>query len=170
MLFGGYGVDPDSYLFATGTSGRNNELVLVQHPGTPDESRRKVAASVAYAQVDAAARAVYYTTSSGDGLYRFDLDSGEQRFVSPKVSSVTTNGWRVVDGRIWYLSGVEVKPVVLHELDPTTGEEHELKRIDIALKDVNFSVTPHRDAIVLSQIGTEDTDVGMFTLTPAAAH
>ncbi len=170
ILFGGYGVEPDSYLFATGTSGRNNELVLVQHPGTPGESRRKVAASVAYAQVDAAARAVYYTTSSGDGLYRFDLDSGAQRFVSPKVSSVTTNGWRVVDGRIWYLSGFEVKPLVLHELDPTTGEERELKRIDIALKDVNFSVAPSRDAIVLSEIGTEDTDVGMFTLTPAAAH
>ena len=63
-----------------------------------------------------------------------------------------------------------MKPVVLHDLDPATGEEHELKRIDIALKDVNFSITPARDAMVLSEIGTEDTDVGMFTLTRAAAH
>jgi hypothetical protein len=83
------------------------------------------------------------------------------------VSSVTTNGWRIVDGHIWYLTGVELKPIVLHDLDPATGEERELKRIDIALKDVNFSITPARDAIVLAEIGSEDTDVGLFTLTRA---
>ncbi len=170
VLFGGYAVEPDSYFVGVGASGRSNELALVKHAGTPDESRRHIAMGVAFAQVDAAAHAIYYTASSGEGLYRFDLDSGEQRFVTPKVSSTTTLGWRVVDGHIWYLSGVEVKPVVLHDLDPATGEEHELKRIDIALKDVNFSVTPKRDAMVLSQIGTEDTDVGMFTLTRTSAH
>jgi Tol biopolymer transport system component/DNA-binding winged helix-turn-helix (wHTH) protein len=168
VLFGSYGVEPDSYVVALGESGRGNELVLVNRPGTPDESRRPIATGVAFAQVDAAARAVYYTASSGEGLYRFDLERGEQRFVTPKVSSVTTNGWRIVDGHIWYLTGIEVKPLVLHDLDPATGEERELKRIDIALKDVNFSITPARDAIVLSQIGTEDTDVGVFTLTRAA--
>jgi Tol biopolymer transport system component/DNA-binding winged helix-turn-helix (wHTH) protein len=168
VLFGGYGVEPDSYLLAIGTSGRNNELVLMSHPGKTDESRRHVASSVAFAQVDPKARTVYYTTSAGDGLYRYDLDTGKQRFVSPKVSSVTTNGWRVVDGHIWYMTGFEVRPVVLHDLDPATGAEHEIRRIDIALKDVNFSVTPDQSALVLSQIGTEDTDVGMFTLTRAA--
>jgi len=133
-------------------------------------SRRRIASGVAFAQADAAAHAIYYTASSGEGLYRFDLSSGERRFVTPKVSSVTTLGWRVVDGHIWYLTGVEVKPVVLRDLDPATGEEHELKRFDIALKDVNFSITPNRDAIVLAEIGAEDTDVGMFTLTRAATH
>jgi hypothetical protein len=170
ILFGGYGVEPDSYVVAIGASGRSNELVLVRHPGTGDESRQRIASAVAFAQVDADAHAVYYTASAGDGLYRFDLDTGAQRFVTPKVSSVTTNGWRVVDGHIWYLSGFGVKPVVLRDLDPATGDEHELKRLDITLKDVNFSVTPKRDAIVLSEIGTEDTDVGMFTLTRAAAR
>jgi hypothetical protein len=86
------------------------------------------------------------------------------------VSSVTTLGWRVVDGHIWYLTGVEVKPVVLRELDPATGDVRELKRLDIGLKDVNFSITPGRDAIVLAEIGTENTDVGMFTLTRAATQ
>ena len=170
VLFGGYAAEPDSYFLAVGASGRSDELVLVSHPGTPDESRRRIASGVAFAQVDAAAHAIYYTASSGEGLYRFDLSSGEQRFVSPKVSSVTTLGWRVVDGHIWYLTGVEVKPVVLRDLDPATGEERELKRFDIGLKDVNFSITPKRDAIVLAQIGTEDTDVGMFTLTRAATQ
>jgi hypothetical protein len=170
VLFGGYAVEPDSYFVGVGASGRSNALALVEHAGTPDESRRHIAAGVAFAQVDAAAHAIYYTASSGEGLYRFDLDSGEQRFVTPKVSSTTTLGWRVVDGHIWYLTGVEVKPVVLHDLDPATGEERELKRINIALKDVNFSITPNRDAMVFSEIGTEDTDVGMFTLTRASAH
>jgi Tol biopolymer transport system component len=167
VLFGGYGVEPDSYLVAIGAAGRNNDLVLLTHPGTPDETRRRIASGVAFAQADPDAHAVYYTATSGEGLYRFDLASGEQRFVSPKVSSVTTNGWRIVDGHIWYLTGVELKPIVLHDLDPATGEERELKRIDIALKDVNFSITPGRDAIVLAEIGSEDTDVGLFTLTRA---
>jgi len=170
VLFGGYAVEPDSYFVAVGASGRNNELMLLKHPGTPDESRRDIAAGVAFAQVDAAAHAIYYTSSSGEGLYRFDFDSGERRFVTPKVSSVTTLGWRVVDGHIWYLTGIEVRPVVLRDLDPATGEERELKRLDIALKDVNFSITPQRDAMVLSEVGTEDTDVGMFTLTRASSH
>ncbi|HEY6893624.1 MAG TPA: winged helix-turn-helix domain-containing protein [Rhodanobacteraceae bacterium] len=170
VLFGGYGVEPGSYVVAFGASGRNNELVLLSRAGTADESRRRIASGVAFAQVDMAAHAVYYTASSGEGLYRVDLDRDEQRFVTPKVSSVTTNGWRVVDGHIWYLTGVEVKPVVLHDLDPATGEEREVKRIGIGLKDVNFSITPARDAIVLAEIGTEDTDVGMFTLTRAAAR
>ena len=168
VLFGGYAGEPDSYFLAVGASAQSDELVLVNHPETSDESRRRIASGVAFAQADAAAHAIYYTASSGEGLYRFDLSSGERRFVTPKVSSVTTLGWRVVDGHIWYLTGVEVKPVVLRDLDPATGEEHELKRFDIALKDVNFSITPNRDAIVLAEIGAEDTDVGMFTLTRAA--
>ena len=170
VLFGGYGAEPDTYLVGAGASGRNNELVLLKHPGARDESRRRIASGVAFAQVDADAHAVYYTVSSGEGLYRFDLNTGEQRFVTAKVSSTTTLGWRVVDGHIWYLTGVEVRPVVLRDLDPATGDEREVKRLDIALKDVNFSITPKRDAMVLSEIGTEDTDVGMFTLTRAAAH
>lgn len=170
VLFGGYAAEPDTYFVAVGASGRNNELMLIAHPGAPDESRKRIASGVAFAQADPAAHAIYYTASSGEGLYRFDPASGEQRFVTPKVSSTTTLGWRVVDGHIWYLTGIEVKPVVLRDLDPATGEEHELKRLDIALKDVNFSITPKRDAIVLSEVGTEDTDVGMFTLTRAGAR
>jgi Tol biopolymer transport system component/DNA-binding winged helix-turn-helix (wHTH) protein len=170
VLFGGYAVEADSYFMGVGASGRNNELILVDHPGTPDESRRRIASGVAFAQADAGAHAIYYTASSGEGLYRFDLAGGEQRFVTSKVSSVTTLGWRVVDGHIWYLTGVEVKPVVLRDLDPATGDVRELKRLDIGLKDVNFSITPGRDAIVLAEIGTENTDVGMFTLTRAATQ
>jgi hypothetical protein len=139
----------------------------VTHPGESDESRKSIESGVAFAQLDASTRSIYYTTTAGDGLYRYAIDSGEKRFISPKVSSVTTNGWRIVDGHVWFVTGVETKPVVLHDLDPATGEERVLGRLDITLKDVNFSVMPDRSAIVLSQIGSEDTDVGMFTLTRA---
>ena len=121
VLFGGYAGEPDTVFMAVGASGRNDELVLATHPGTPEESRRRIASGVAFAQVDAPAHALYYTASSGEGLYRFDLDSGERRFVTANVSSITTLGWRVVDGHIWYLTGVEVKPVVLRDLDPAFG-------------------------------------------------
>jgi Tol biopolymer transport system component/DNA-binding winged helix-turn-helix (wHTH) protein len=167
VLFGGYGVDPDTYLVAIGASGRADQLVLVTKPGEPDESRKVIESGVAFAQPDPVSRGIYYTTTAGDGLYRYALDTGESRFVSPKVSSVTTNGWRVVDGHIWYLTGVEVKPVALHDLDPATGDERVLGHFNIVLKDVNFSVMPDRKSVVLSQIGTEDTDVGVFTLTRA---
>jgi Tol biopolymer transport system component/DNA-binding winged helix-turn-helix (wHTH) protein len=168
ILFGAY-ADADSYLFAIGSSGRNNELVLVRHPRQPDESRQSIESGIAFAQVDADLHAVYYTTTAG-GLYRYDLDSGDKRFISSSISSVTANGWRVVGGHIWYLTGFEVKPIVLHDLDPATGEEHVLSRMDISLKDVNFSVMPDRKSFVLSEIGTEDTDVGMFTLTHVETH
>ena len=170
ILFGGYGVDPDTYLIAVGASGRANQLVLVKKPGEPDESRRIIESGVAFAQSDPVSRGIYYTTTAGDGLYRYALDTGESRFVSQRVSSVTTNGWRVVDGHIWYLTGIEVKPVTLHDLDPATGEESVLGQFDVTLKDVNFSVTPDRKSLVLSQIGTEDTDIGMFTLKRNDVH
>src|SRR6478735_10626335 len=104
-----------------------------------EDRRRRIESGIAFAQVDAKLRAVYYTTTA-DGLYRYDLDHGDKRFISSKVSSVTTNGWRVVDGHIWYLTGFEVRPIVLHDLDPATGEERVLDRMAISVKDVNFTV------------------------------
>jgi Tol biopolymer transport system component/DNA-binding winged helix-turn-helix (wHTH) protein len=170
ILFGGYGVDPDTYLIAVDAAGRANELVLVTKPGERGETRKVIESGVAFAQPDAASRSIYYTTTAGDGLYRYALDTGESRFVSAHVSSVNTNGWRVVDGRIWFLTGIEVKPIALRELDPATGEERVLGYFDVTLKDVNFSVMPDRKSVLLSQIGTEDTDIGTFTLKRAVTH
>jgi Tol biopolymer transport system component/DNA-binding winged helix-turn-helix (wHTH) protein len=163
VLLGAFGVDADSYVMATGASASDDSLVLVRHPGEAGETRQLIASGVAFMQVDAASRAIYYTTTNGEGLYRYAIDGGQTRFVSPIVSSLTTNGWRVVDGRIWYVAGIEMRPIVLHELDPETGEERELGRFDASLRDVNFSAAPN-GRIVLSVIGSEDTDVGAFTL------
>lgn len=164
VLFGAYGIDADSYLVVSGSSGKNNKLVLVTHPGTPDETRRIIESSVAYARVDRAHRAIYFTTTAGRGLYRLDIDSGQKRFVSAKVNAVSMNGWRIVDGRVWYLEGVNDKPVHVREIDPDTGTDRLIGKLDVGLRDLDFSPTPDRKSVVLSQLGTEDTDVGMFRL------
>ncbi|HEY6984665.1 MAG TPA: winged helix-turn-helix domain-containing protein [Rhodanobacteraceae bacterium] len=164
VLIGAYGVDPDSYLIGVGTLARDDKLLLVTHPGSADEARRVLATSVAYLDVDPAARLIYYTGVQR-GLFSRGFDDGDEaRFVTPKVTAVALNGWRVVDHHIWYMTGVGDKPAILHEIDPANGQEHEVARLNVALQDINFSVTPQRDGVIVSQVGVEDTDVGMFDL------
>lgn len=167
VLLGGYGVDPDSYLIAVGTLARDDKLVLVTHPGSVDETRRELASSVAHFELDPVARLIYYTAVER-GLFRRGFDNGEPVFVSPKVNALSLNGWRVVEGRIWYITGVGDKPAILHEMDLDTGEEHEIARLNAALNDINFSVTPQRDGVIVAPVGVEDTDVGGFDLVHAA--
>lgn len=167
VLLGGYGVDPDSYLIAVGTLARDDKLVLVTHPGRVDETRRELASSVAYFELDPMARLIYYTAVER-GLFRRGFDNGEPVFVSPKINALALNGWRVVEGRIWYITGVGDKPAILHEMDPDTGEEHEIARLNAALDDINFSVTPQRDGVIVAPVGVEDNDVGGFDLVRAA--
>ena len=167
VLFGIYGPDPDTYLIAIGTSGRDNQLFLVEHPATPDEKRRALASSVAYADVDMATRAVYYTEAK-QGLSRLDLNGGTPTLITSKVNAVTMNGWHIVDGRVWFIGGLGDKPTVLNEFDPATGKEREVARLNVALQDVNFSVMPNRDGVIVAPVGVEDTDVGIFELTRTA--
>jgi len=166
-LLGGYGVDPDSYLIAVGTLARDDKLVLVTHPGSVDETRRELASSVAHFELDPVARLIYYTAVER-GLFRRGFDNGEPVFVSSEVNALSLNGWRVVDGRIWYITGVGDKPAILHEMDPDTGEAHEIARLNAALNDIDFSVTPQRDGVIVAPVGVEDTDVGGFDLVRAA--
>jgi Tol biopolymer transport system component/DNA-binding winged helix-turn-helix (wHTH) protein len=168
-LFGLYGVDDDSYVLAVGPSVRDNRLFLLQHPGTPQATRRELASGVAHAEVDAVTRSIYYTTSKKPGLYMLGIDDGSERFVSEKVTPVTMDGWRIVDGKVWYLTGLDEKPTALHELDPATSADREVAVLDLNLRDQNFSVTPARDAIVVTPAGTDDTDIGAFRLVRASA-
>ena len=97
------------------------------------------------------------------------LGDGDAQFVTPKVDAVTMNGWRIVDGRIWYESGLGVSPAVLREIDPATGAEREVARLDVALEETGFSVTAQRDGVIVTPIGSEDTDVGTFRLMRRSA-
>jgi Tol biopolymer transport system component/DNA-binding winged helix-turn-helix (wHTH) protein len=169
IMFGAYGTDPDSYLFALRTSGTDTRLVRVEHPATPQETRKVLVSGIAYAHVDPSTRSVYYTSNAKDGLFRRDLDGGDEHFVTPKVSSSLMSGWRVIDGRIWYLADLGIRTAVMREFDPASGEDRVVTRLGMLLQDINFSVTPARDAIIFAPVDVEDTDVGMLHLTRAPA-
>ena len=168
VLLGTYAAAPDEYLFVVGKSGKDNELVLVSHPGQSDESRRVLETGVSSVQVDAAGKAVYYTATVGRGLSRIDLVSGEKRFITDTVTSFSTTAWRTVDGKIWYLAGVGDDLATLHELDPATGSDRVLRELHLSLQDLNFSVTPDRKALILTPVGVENTDVGILSLEPVS--
>ncbi|MEO5560973.1 MAG: winged helix-turn-helix domain-containing protein [Dokdonella sp.] len=170
IMFGAYGTDPDRYLFALRLGGRKTALVEVDHPATPQETRKTLVPGIAYAQIDPLTRSVYYTSNSTDGLFRRDLDSGDERLVLPKVSSILGSGWQIVDGHVWYLADIGIRTAVMHDFDPANGEDREVRKLDLLLQDFSFSVTPKHDAIIFAPVDVEDTDIGMFRLarTPAA--
>ncbi len=164
ILFGAYGVDADTYLFALGQSGRNAELVQVEHPATPQETRKALVRGIAYLQVDPATRSAYYTVHERPGLFRRELDSGVEHLVTPKITSDLFDGWRLVDGRIWYLADFGVRTAVMREFDPADGSDRVVTRLSALMQDASFSVTPDRDSIIFAPVDVEDTDIGIFRL------
>ncbi|HEY0232568.1 MAG TPA: hypothetical protein VGC55_15075, partial [Dokdonella sp.] len=164
ILSGDYGVDADSYLFVSGISGRDNQLVQVEHAGQPSEQRRILLKAISDFEVDRAARAIYYTPNVQSGLLRLDLDTGASRLVTDKIKSASAN-WRLVDGRIWYIADIEVKSANLHELDPATGTDRVISPLNAIMRDLSFSPMPDRKSIIAVPFGAEDTDVGMLQLT-----
>ena len=167
VLSGEYGPDADSYLMVVGASGKHNQLILLEHAGSNSESRRVVADGIEHMDLDSASRRVYYTRRSRVGLFARDLADGPEKQIDPFVQASQTDGWRVVDGKIWYVSNTSWRPADLMELDPSRGKDRLLGRVDGELRDASFSVTPARDRVVVVPVGTEDTDVGAFRLTRA---
>ena len=165
IMFGTYALAPDRYLFALRSAGRKTALVEVDHPATPQETRKTLVPGIAYAQVDPLTRSVYYTLNTMDGLFRRDLDSGVERLVLPKVSSILGSGWQIVDGHVWYLADIGIRSAVMHDFNPANGEDREVRKLDLLLQDFSFSVTPKHDAIIFAPVDIEDTDIGMFRLT-----
>jgi len=84
--------------------------------------------------------------------------------VTPNVTSTTMDGWRVVDGRVWYVTGMMLKPFDVREVDPETGADRALLRVNQWLRDTNFGVSPARDRVLFAPMGAEDVDVGAFNL------
>jgi Tol biopolymer transport system component/DNA-binding winged helix-turn-helix (wHTH) protein len=170
VLLGMYGLDPDSYLLLIGTSGTDNRFVLLRHAGKNDETRRTLANNIADVQIDSSTRSIYYTPTAGSGLFRSDADGGNAHLLTTKVNPVSMKSWRIVDGRVWYVSSMYINPVALHEFDLASGQDRVLAALRIALQDVNFSVTPNRKSLVVALLGADDTDVGMFHLTSTIAR
>jgi Tol biopolymer transport system component/DNA-binding winged helix-turn-helix (wHTH) protein len=166
VLFGNYASDAADYLMALGRTAASDRLVLVSGGDGSRGVEQVVANGVEYARVDREHRQVYFTRAGNPGLFRRSLAGGEVQRVTLLITPVMLDGWRVVDGRIWYLSGMDMEPVDVHEFDPASGNDRLLARLAIMLKDVNFSVTPARDGIVVARVGVEDIDVGAFDLAP----
>jgi Tol biopolymer transport system component len=168
VLAGSYGPDADSYLLVLGARGEQNRLVLVQRAGSAQETRTQLATGVEHAEADLAGRRVYFTSNARHGLFVRDLaGSTDAAPVTSGVDAGMMDGWRVVDGRIWYVAKVAWKPTDLVEFDPATGATRTVGHFDTELHDVAFSVTPARDRVVIVPLGVEDTDVGAFRIGSA---
>jgi Tol biopolymer transport system component/DNA-binding winged helix-turn-helix (wHTH) protein len=170
IMFGDYADAADSYLLALYGSGRKAQLLQVDRPGTPAESRKVLVTGIAYAHVDRATRSVYYTSSLVEGLFRHELDTGADTLVTLNVTARSMNGWQLVGDRIWYWADLGVRTASLREFDPASGQDRLVTKLDILMEDVSFSVTPARDALIFAPVDVEDTDIGMFRLTRSGTH
>ena len=174
VFSGNYGPDPDSFIVVLGAAEKHNDLVLLEHVATEPASTVRaqqtlLASNIEHTEFDPAARLVYYTRDgSQHGLFVRDLAGGDERLVTSEVESSIMDGWRIVDGRIWYVSRVAWKPFDLLEFDPSTQHVRSIAHLETELHDVNFSVTSARDRVVVVPLSAEDTDVGAFKLTSAA--
>ncbi len=168
VLSGNYGADPDSYLLVISGSSRQNQLVLLEHLGSKDERQTALADGIEHMELDATTRRLYYTKNAQSTLFARDLAGGAETLVTPLIASTLIDGWRIVDGRIWYVSKVAWKPVDILEFDPATGAQRVVVHLEAELHNVGFSVTPKRDRIAITPLGTEDTDIGSFRLSAAA--
>jgi Tol biopolymer transport system component/DNA-binding winged helix-turn-helix (wHTH) protein len=165
VLSGSYGPEADSFLMTVGPSRSLDHLVYVKHPRAADEIRRTLVDAVTHAEIDPATRSVYYTKTAQRGLFRRNLDGGDEEFVTPLITSILTDGWRIVGGKIWYVRDLDIKPTDMREFDPATKNDRSVGLFPVELLEVNFSVSPKQDRIILAPLVRDDTDVGAFKLT-----
>lgn len=170
VLAGTFGPDEDSYLATIGTSAPDDRLVFIRDAGAPDETRSTLQSAVAHAEYDADGRWVYYTRTSQRGLFRRALNGGEEQFVSPLITSILVDGWRVTRGKIWYVRDMEFNPTDIRELDPATGQTRSVGKFPIEMVDVNFSVSADQRRIIAVPLAHDDTDVGAFKLKRATEN
>jgi Tol biopolymer transport system component/DNA-binding winged helix-turn-helix (wHTH) protein len=164
ILYGTYGAEPGSWLLTIGRSSPEDQLVYRRNAGSTGASDTVLAKAVAHAEFDARGRWVYYTKTAERGLFRRQVDGGDEEFVTPLVTSLMIDGWRVVAGKVWYVRDLEYKRTQFHEFDPQTRTEHMVAVFPIELIDRNFSVSANRESIISVPVEKEDTDVGAFTL------
>lgn len=167
VRLGMYGPKPSTLITLLGESGERGNLELLRGAAGAQPMRRLLARDVEQVQVDAKAGILYYTKSAVRGLFRRDLASDQEQFVTARLGDSNMNSWRVVDGRIWYMAAVGMNPTVLREFDPNDGSDHLIANLNVRLRDVTFSIAPARDRIVVTPVVAEDTDVGAFRLVAA---
>jgi hypothetical protein len=137
----------------------------MEHAGAEGERQMPLASGTEHVEFDPGQRRVYYTMNARHGLFARSIDGGDEQLVTEVVDANLLDGWRIVDGRVWFVGKVYWKPTDILELDPGTGSKRTLAHLETELRDVSFSVTPKRDRIVIAPLGIEDTDIGAFRLT-----
>lgn len=170
LLSGSYGPDPASYLLIRRAADARGELILLRNADSTQEQVTPLVSAVQHVELDPAARLVYYTKSDDHGVFRRDLAGGAEQLVTQNVTAATADGWRVVDGHVWYVSAAMMEPFDLREFDPASGSDRVLMSVKAWLRDANFSVTPSRDRVLFAPMGPEDSDVGAFKLAAINAH
>jgi hypothetical protein len=165
LLGGAYGLEPGSYLLVRRAADGRGELVLMRDADSPREQALTLASNVEHMELDVAARMIYYTKSDGLGIFRRDLAGGSEQVVTQNVAASVINGWRLVGGRIWYVSAMMMEPFDLREFDPVSGTDRVLAHVKAWLRDASFDVTPSRDRVLFAPMGPEDSDVGAFKLS-----
>lgn len=169
LLCGSYGPEPGSYLLIRRAADARGELVMLQNADTANERAIPLASAVEHAEFDPATHMVYYIKSGAQGVFRRDLAGGAEQ-LTQHVSSATMDGWRLVDGRIWYVTAMMMNPFDLREFDPASGADRQLVHVKAQLGDANFSVAPSHDRVIFAPMGAEDIDVGAFELSRADTH
>jgi Tol biopolymer transport system component/DNA-binding winged helix-turn-helix (wHTH) protein len=167
LLNASFGLEPGSYLVTRRALDGASELAMLLEADTPNEHAIPIATSVEHAEIDSATRMIYFTRSDVPGVFRRDLAGGNETLITTNVDSMTREGWRVVDGKIWYVTKLLAKPFDLREFDPTTGIDRQLVSVESSLREFNFSVAPTRDRVIFTPAGPEDIDVGAFDLAPS---
>ena len=97
-------------------------------------------------------------------MFRRNLDGGDEEFVTPLITSILTDGWRAVGGKIWYVRDLDFKPTDMREFDPATKNDSSVALFPVELLEASFSVSPNQDRIILAPLVSDDTDVGAFKL------
>jgi dipeptidyl aminopeptidase/acylaminoacyl peptidase len=167
LLNASFGLEPGSYLLTRRALDGASELVMLVEADTTNEHAIAIASSVEHAEIDSTTRMIYFTRSDVPGVFRRDLAGRNETLITTNVDSMTREGWRVVDGKIWYVTKLLAKPFDLREFDPATGIDRQLVSVESSLREFNFSVAPSRDRVIFTPAGPEDIDVGAFDLAPS---
>ncbi|MGA8277811.1 MAG: winged helix-turn-helix domain-containing protein [Rhodanobacteraceae bacterium] len=167
VLYGDRGPRPGEYLVVVDAGSGRTVLYLLNRNAAGDVQRTQLAGNVSRARYDPATGNVYYTKISQVGLFRRSIAGGGEQQITQRIYGFVTDGWQVLDGKIWYTPSMLNAPTVLHRLDPATGIDEVVAKIDAAVRDVRFAVSPDRQHVVLAASGPEDTDIGAFRLVAA---
>jgi len=168
VLSAAHGPEPDSFLLIRRMGGEDN-LVFLEKADSAQERQTVVAVGVRRVQFVPATRAAYYTKADAAGVFRRALGGGPEQRVTPATVTIAPDAWRIVDGRVWHLTGPRLRPFELRACDPENGDDERVALVDGELRDLNFSVAPARDRVAFATMGPEDVDIGAFDLAAAAS-